>query len=125
MHNSIQIENIQLAHLDIKCSFVWLNFKFRIIQITCFYCVFASLDLLLYNKKNPKKTKEFLMFIEENKKIQHMIKFLSSKQHTRVLLFCATATFMLFHYFFIFEIVNNFEISCQDNEFRLKVGFTL
>ena len=49
-----------------------------------------------------------------------MIKFLSSKQHTRVLLFCATATFMLFHYFFIFEIVNNFEISCQDNEFRLK-----
>ena len=31
---------------------------------------------------------------------------------------------MLFHYFLLLKFVNNFEISCQDNEFILKVELT-
>ena len=43
--------------LDIKCSFVSLNFAlFRIIQIACFFCVFCFFRfiqfLLLRNQKN-------------------------------------------------------------------------
>ena len=38
---------------------------------------------------------------------------------------CAAPTFMLFHYSLFLKFVNNFEISCQDNEFALKVEFTL
>ena len=38
---------------------------------------------------------------------------------------CAAATFMLFHYSLFLKFVNNFDISCQDNEFILKVEFTL
>ena len=54
-----------------------------------------------------------------------MIKFLSSREHPRVHLCCAAPTFMLFHYSLFLKFVNNFEISCQDNVFTLKVEFTL
>ena len=42
MHNSIQTENIRLWTLDIKCSFVYLNFVlFQIIQKRAFIAYFA------------------------------------------------------------------------------------
>ena len=63
--------------------------------------------------------------MEKNKKVQHMIKSLSSREHPRVHLCCPAPTFMLFHYSLFLKFVNNFEISCQDNEFTLKVEFTL
>ena len=65
------------------------------------------------------------MVYRRNKKIQHTIKFLSSRENPRVLLCCAAPTFMLFHYSLFLKFVNNFEISSQDNEFTLKVEFTL
>ena len=54
-----------------------------------------------------------------------MIKFLSSREYPRVHLCRAAPTFMLFHYSSFFKFVNDFEISCQLNEFTLKVEFTL
>ena len=63
--------------------------------------------------------------VYRRKKSQHTIKFLSSMEHPSVLLWCAAPTFMLFHCYLFLKFVNNFEISCQDNEFALKVEFTL
>ena len=57
--------------------------------------------------------------------IYEQIKFLISREHPRVLLICAAPTFMLFHRSLFLKFVSNFEISCQDNEFTLKVEFTL
>ena len=57
--------------------------------------------------------------------IYEQIKFLISREHPRVLLCCAAPTFMLFHRSLFLKFVSNFEISCQDNEFTLKVEFTL
>ena len=107
--------------LDIKCSFVCLNFAlFRIIQIACFYCVFASLDLSSFCYCVIKKNKETLNGLQKKiKKNQHTIKLLSSGEHPRVLLCCAAPTFMLLHYFLFLKFASNFEISCQDNEFAL------
>ena len=65
MHNSIQTENIQLAHLGLQISkailyvsnlsVLYIFALFQIIQIACCSCVFASLDLsiyLLFNQKD-------------------------------------------------------------------------
>ena len=81
---------------------------------------FASLDLSIYLLFNQKDKGTF-KFIRKNKKVQHTIKFLSSSEHPRVHLCCAAPTFMLFHYSLFLKFVNNFEISCQDNEFTLTV----
>ena len=72
-----------------------------------------------------KKQRGFYWFIEENQKIQHTIKFLSSRERPRVLLRCAAPAFLLFHYSLFLKCVNNFEISCQDDEFTIKVEFAL
>ena len=63
--------------------------------------------------------------IKKTKELLKVYKFLSSREHPRVLLSCAAPTFMLFHYSLFLKFANNFEISCQDNEFALKVEFTL
>ena len=54
-----------------------------------------------------------------------MIKFFGSMEHLREHVCCAAPTFMLFHYSLFLKFVNKFQISCQDNEFTLKVDFTL
>ena len=59
------------------------------------------------------------------KKTKELLTVYSSREHPRVHLCCADPTFMLFHYSLFLKFVNNFEISCQDNEFALKVEFTL
>ena len=38
---------------------------------------------------------------------------------------CSVSTFMLFHSSLFLKLVYNFEISCQEDEFTLKVEFTL
>ena len=58
-------------------------------------------------------------------KIKKVQQFLSSREHPRLYLCCAAPAFMLFHYSLFLKFVNNFEIPCQDNEFTLKVEFTL
>ena len=50
---------------------------------------------------------------------------LSFREHPRVPLRCSVPTFMLFHSFLFLKFVNNFEISCQDDEFTLKIEFTV
>ena len=79
--------------------------------------------MLLCNQKKKKKG-TFTGLQKKIKKI-NTIKFLSSREHPRVILCCAAQTFMLFHHYLFLKFVNNFEISCQDNEFLLKVEFTL
>ena len=51
------------------------------------------------------------------------MKFLSSREHPGVLLCCAAPIFLLFHYSLFLKFVKNFEITCQDNDFTLKVEF--
>ena len=57
--------------------------------------------------------------------ISEQIKFFSPREHPKALLCCAAPTFMLVHRSLFLKFVNNFEISCQDNQFTLKVEFTL
>ena len=49
---------------------------------------------------------------------------LSFREHPRVPLRCSVPTFVLFHSSLFLEFVNNFEI-CQDDEFTLKIEFTV
>ena len=107
--------------LDIRCSFVCLNFSlFRIIQIACCYCAFFFFRFiqfkLLCNKKNKGSFNGLQKKIKKN---QHTIKLLSSREHPKVLLCCAAPTFMLLYYSLFLKFVNNFEISCQGNESAL------
>ena len=107
--------------LDIKCSFVSLDFAlFRIIQIACFFCVFCFFRFIQFLLLRNQKNKETFNGLQKKiKKNQHTIKLLNSREHPRVLLCCATSTFMLLHYSLFLKFVNNLEIPCQDNEFAL------
>ena len=131
-NNSIQIENIQLAHLGLKMlfrykmlfciylsylSYIYLSY-FELFKQRAVIASFTSLDLSIYLLFNQKDKGTFNSLQE--KKVQHTIKFLSFREHPRVYLSCAAPTFMLFHYSLLLKFVNNCEISYQDNEFTLS-----
>ena len=79
-------------------SYIYLSY-FELLKYPALIVFFASLDLSIYQ------------FIGKNKKVQHTIKFLSSREHPTVHLCCATPTFMLFHCsFFFLKFVNNFHL---------------
>ena len=93
------------------------------VLLLCILLNFRFIQFVLLCNQKSKGTFNGLQ--KKIKKNKHTIKFLSSRVHPRVLLCCAAPTFMLFHYSLFLKFVNNFEISCQDNEFALKVEFTL
>ena len=113
--------------LNIKFSFVCSNLSyFELVEKRAFTVYFGSLDLSSQCFCIIKKQRNFQQFIEVKKKIStHDQVFLSSREHPRVLLCCSAPTFMLFHSSLFLKFVNNFEITCQEFEFTLKVAFTL
>ena len=44
---------------------------------------------------------------------------------SKITLCCFVPTFILFYSSLFLKFVNNFDMSCQDDEFTLKVEFTL
>ena len=50
---------------------------------------------------------------------------LSFREHPRVLLCCSAPIFMLLYSSLFLKFVNDFEISCQDDELTLKIEFIL
>ena len=93
---------------------------FELFKQRAFIAYFASLDLCSLCYCVIKKTKELLMVYRRKKKHQQTIKFLSSREHPGVLLYCVSPTFMLLHYCLFLKFFNNFEISCQDKECHVR-----
>ena len=119
--------HIQNFRYDIKCSFACLSFVlFRIIETECFYCIFCFFRfiqfVLLYNQKN-KGTFKVLQTKIKKFNVDKIVKFQGASKSTFML--CAAPTFMLLLYSLVLKFVNNFEVSCQDNEFTVKVEVTL
>ena len=83
-------------HLSYQ-SYIYLSY-FELLKYPAFIVYFASLDLSIYQ------------FIGKNKKFQHTIKFLSSREHPTVHLCCPAPTFMLFHCSLFLKFVNNFHL---------------
>ena len=113
------LKSVQVVNVRIRSK---SSYSVRV-SIVCFYCAFCFFKFIqfvrLYSKK---KQRNFWWFIEQNIKIQHTIKFLSSRKHPRVLLCRAAPTFMLFHYSLFLKFDNNFEISCQGTDLHLKLS---